>query len=111
MIFSPKQNMIQKVVFVWDCDVSLNLQEANGTYPYILDRNEGNNIASKGIENMFSEELFSGFTNTITRSKDIQKLILIAVEKDFTDFILSRNDLDDFIKFKPLFTYINSLSD
>ncbi len=110
--FFSKTKHDTKVVFVWDCDVSLNLQEANGTYPYILDRNEGNNIASKGIENMFSEELFSGFTNTITRSKGHTKTDFDSSrKKDFTDFILSRNDLDDFIKFKPLFTYINSLSD
>ncbi len=110
--FFSKTKHDTKVVFAWDCDVSLNLQEANGTYPYILDRNEGNNIASKGIENMFSEELFSGFTNTITRSKGHTKTDFDSSrKKDFTDFILSRNDLDDFIKFKPLFTYINSLSD
>jgi predicted ATPase len=54
-----------KVLFVWDCDVTqkniVSLQPENKTYPYIFEKNEDNKVAPKGIENMFPEELFENF--------------------------------------------------
>lgn len=99
-----------KVVFVWDCDVNYKLNPVNNTYPYVLEKNIDNNISEKGIENMFSESLFSGFTNTINKSNGD---VIISFDgnrkKDFTNFIISRDNPNDFIKFKSLFSYISSL--
>lgn len=51
---APHEN---KVLFVWDCDVTYQLNECNNTYPFIFSANEGNKIAKKGIENLFNDKL------------------------------------------------------
>lgn len=99
-----------KIIFVWDCDFSSKLAEANNTYPYVFAKNPENYIATSGIENMFSAELFDNFKKTINLADGSQ---IVEFDKSckskFEDFILARNDKADFSKFKPLIDYIESL--
>lgn len=98
------------VFFVWDCDVSYALQSSNNTYPYIFQLNANNQIAKKGIENLFPEELFANFTKTISLpGKDPIKEFYEHGKRDFERFVLERNQLSDFENFKALFEYINSV--
>ena len=101
--FFSRANHKKNVFFVWDCDVTFNLNETNNTFPYILEKNDSNSIAEKGIENMFSESLLSNFTTTKTDSWGrIQKTFDGTRKKDLIDLILQRNNKTDFINFEPL---------
>ena len=92
-----------KVLFLWDCDANYSLKEQNNTHHYILPVNQENQIAVKGIENMFPESLFQNFKKTITRSLG-QEIIQFdeSRKKDFEQYVLERNNLADFVNFKAL---------
>ena len=108
--FFCRANHKNKVIFVWDCDVKLNLKEQNQTYPYIFEENSSNTIAKKGIENLFSPDKFNGFIRTITDSKGNKiESFDESRKKDFTNFILSRNEKADFVKFENLISKINEI--
>lgn len=99
-----------KVVFVWDCDATYELSEINNTYPFVLEKNPLNLIASKGIENIFPTELFGGFLKTITLSQG--KVITEFDEsrkRDFEEHVLARKTDADFINFDPLIQKLRSL--
>jgi len=99
-----------KVVFIWDCDVNYKLNETNKTYPYILSRNEENTIAKKGIENMFHNSLFSNFITKIKKSNgEIIKNFDESRKRDFEQFILNRNNKNDFIKFDAMIKEIERI--
>lgn len=97
------------VVFIWDCDVGFNLKEDNNTYPFILSKNEQNSIATKGIENMFPEELFDGFKRTITDSRGVKTEFDGSLKKKFEEFILNRSNKADFANFSSLFAKLDSI--
>lgn len=99
-----------KVVFVWDCDASFPLTEANQTFPFTFSVNEGNHYAKKGIENLFPETLFSGFLKTITLSQG--NLIIEFDEtrkRDFESHVLTHSTPSDFEKFAPFIEKVRSL--
>jgi len=94
--FLSRTDHSNKVIFVWDCDVNIQAQESNNTYPYILPKNTENTIAKKGIENMFPSSLFGDFVKTINMSDG--KVITEFDEsrkRDFESFIIDRNDIND----------------
>lgn len=99
-----------KVIFVWDCDVSPSLQAANNTFPYELERNNENDIAKKGIENIFPASLFSSFIKTIILSDGTEKKEFDESRKrDFEKFILKRNDAADFSNFSLLISEVERI--
>lgn len=103
-------NHKNKVIFIWDCDVKFKLQEKNQTYPYIFEENTSNKIAKKGIENLFSEDMFDGFIRTMIDSKGIEtKSFDESRKKDFTNFVVGRNEKADFVKFEGLVNKINEI--
>jgi ABC-type branched-subunit amino acid transport system ATPase component len=105
--FLSKTQHKNKVIFVWDCDVTLQLQVTNTTFPFTLPKNSANSIAKKGIENMFPEELFEGYVKTITTSDGkIIKEFDENRKRDFEKFIISRNNADDFQQFSSLISEI-----
>lgn len=63
--FLSKTKHQNRVLFVWDCDVSFSLPEENNTYPFVLPRNEDNTLVRTGIENAFPQSLFDNFIKTI----------------------------------------------
>jgi len=100
-----------KVLFVWDCDVNYSFTVTNNTFPFFLERNMKNSIATKGIENIFPEELFKDFKKTITLSNgDIKTQFDDTRKRDFEAYVLNRSNLADFEGFKPLFNYIDSIN-
>lgn len=108
--FFLRASHTNKVIFLWDCDVSYPITGANNTYPYFIEKNNENTIAIKGIENIFPENLFDDFIKTITRSNgDIKTEFDETRKRDFEEFVIKRNNVDDFDNLKPLFEYINSL--
>ena len=99
-----------KIIFVWDCDASIGDQESNNTYPYVLPNNYNNAIAKKGIENMFPASLFDNFQKKITLSRgDVITEFDEARKRDFESFIISRNNIDDFRNFTPLYSEIDRI--
>ena len=66
--FLSRTDHSNKVIFVWDCDVNIQVHESNNTYPYILPQNPDNSIARKGIENIFPVNLFDSYKKTIDLS-------------------------------------------
>lgn len=99
-----------KVIFVWDCDVNWQCTGGQATYPFIFERNHENQIAKKGIENLFPDNLFDGYSKTITRANGEATREFDSSEKrEFEEFILTRNNIDDFSKFKSLIAEIERI--
>jgi predicted ATPase len=93
----------KRVIFVWDCDGSQTVTETNNTFPFVIPKNPGNTIAKDGIENAFPEQLFTGFTKTITRSNGAMLTEFDEARKrDFEGFVLGRSRQDDFSHFASL---------
>ena len=99
-----------KVLFVWDCDATYELPETNQTYPFIFSKNEQNNFASKGIENLFSTDLFNGFLKTTTLSQG--RVITEFDEsrkRDFEQRVIAIAKPADYENFRPLVEKLKSL--
>ena len=108
--FLAKTQHKNKVLFVWDCDVSTGLEPQNNTFPFVLPRKIDNSIAKKGIENAFPVEIFSGFTKTITLSNGTTISEFDESRKrDFELFVISRNNLSDFSHFSCLIAEIERI--
>lgn len=108
--FLSKTDHRNKAVFVWDCDVGFNLQEANRTYPLTLARNEKNALARKGIENAFPEHLFTGHTKTITRANGDERREFDESQKaEFAAKICNEASRDDFAHFEGLIREIERI--
>lgn len=105
--FLSKTQHENKVIFVWDSDVTIQEHDANNTFPFTLPINPANNIAKKGIENMFSESLFNDFVKTITMSDgNVITEFDTTRKKDFEQYVFTRNTADDFQNFSSLISEI-----
>lgn len=108
--FFAKIQHTQKVLFIWDCDVNKIPNDENNTFAYKFEKNNENNIAKKGIENIFEEDLFNNFSTKIEYSKGDKKVEFDQRRKaDLETYILSKNDINDFQKFKSMIDYINKI--
>jgi len=105
--FLSRTDHINKVIFVWDCDVNLQVKPSNNTYPYVLPHNPENAIAKKGIENIFPSCLFDNFKKTITLSDGVVITEFDPSRKrDFESFIIGRENPDDFKHFSSLISEV-----
>lgn len=108
--FFAKAQPEKPVLFIFDCDVNFNLTETGNAFSIILTRNTENNIADHGIENLFSEDLFNGFTTSIMSSRGVETCKFDeSRKKDLEVFILDRNNLADFEKFSSIREKITSI--
>ncbi|NOT49428.1 MAG: ATP-binding protein [Acidobacteria bacterium] len=108
--FLSKIHRANKVIFVWDCDVTVPEEANNHTYPFAFPKNEDNEIVKKGIENMFNPDLFATFVKTITMSDGtIIREFDSTRKKDFENFIIDRNNMDDFVRFDALIQEIKRI--
>ena len=108
--FFTRATHTSKVIFVWDCDAKYSLTETNNTYPHILFANPNNSIALSGIENMFAEDLFCDFKKIITRSIGTSSVEFDETrKKDFERYVIERSSKDDFVNFKPLIDFVNTI--
>jgi hypothetical protein len=98
-----------KVVFIWDCDAEKcrNKTDGKNTYPFVFEKNDSNNIAKSGVENLFPECLFTGY-KTVTKKSNGRTIEQFDndTKNKFLEFILSRNNEDDFENFIPLIEFI-----
>ncbi|WP_179362679.1 AAA family ATPase [Nitrosopumilus oxyclinae] len=102
-----------KLLFVWDPDVEnyRNLETKNKTYAYTFLKNISNNLCDKGIENLFSIEMFDGFTKTITDDATQETIIEFNAKKyknDFLDRMMLKGEIE-FQNFKPLFDHVRTI--
>ncbi|MCI5113430.1 MAG: ATP-binding protein [Candidatus Electrothrix sp. AW1] len=109
--FFTKAPHDNKVLFVWDCDVKYNkLTASNNTYPFIFEKNNENNLAKKGIENLFPSSLFSGMIKRTTLSQgDTIEEFDGSRKRDFEKLIMERNNPDDFKLFAPFIEKVKEL--
>lgn len=105
-----------EVLFVWDCDVSKykDLEEKNKTNIFVFNQNGKNLIAKKGIENLFSEDLFTDeYVKEVTiKERGVEKTEKTFPESqknNFLKFILNKNQKEDFSNFEPLSGKIEAL--
>lgn len=99
-----------KVIFVWDCDASIQLTPENKTFPYILPYNPDNQIARKGIENAFSEQLLINYIKTITTSNgQVIREFDETRKRDFTQHVCDNGTKADFSHFQGLVTEIERI--
>lgn len=99
----------RSVIIVWDCDATTytTLPVVNKTAPFVFVKNEDNGIYKKGIENLFSEDRFNGFTKSITTSFGDTTIEFDGARKaDFEQSIMDRNEPSDFTLFQPLIDMI-----
>ena len=108
--FLSRTNHVNKVIFVFDCDVTYSLSASENTYSYFLPKNEDNVIAKTGIENMFPSYLFDSFKKVITMSNGvIIEEFDGSRKRDFEQYILDRSNLDDFNNFQSLVAEIKRI--
>lgn len=101
-----------KAIIVWDCDADYtNLSSKNNTYPFAFEYNAENSLAVKGIENLFDEELFTGFIKTITWPGGGKREFHEGSKVKFEEVILGRGNRSDFVRFDPLIKKIKELLD
>jgi predicted ATPase len=108
--FFSKLEHKNRVLFVFDCDVSFSLTEAGKTIPFFFEKNEANTIASSGIENLFDVTLFDGFTKKISLPGQTEIVQFHEGSKrEFEEFILNRNCIADFVNFQTLVDAVNGI--
>lgn len=108
--FFSRMEHKNRVLFVFDCDVSFSLTESGNTIPFFFTRNEANTIASSGIENLFDVSLFDGFTKKISLPDQLEIVEFHEGSKrDFEHFILNRSCIADFINFQTLMDAVNGI--
>ena len=111
--FFCKSNTKAKVVFVWDCDCNefRNLTRENGIIPFVFKNNEDNSFTSKGIENLFSEELFDEdlLSSSPLPNGPRRKTLAGNMKNIFLERITVRNNPQDFENFKELEDVIRGL--
>lgn len=109
--FFKRVNHTNFVLFVldWDQDTS-SKTESNRTFVHSLLKNELNQLANKGIENIYPEKLFDGFIETKKDSLEREeKRFDYRRKKDFLSKILRLEDKEDFENYKILIEKINTI--
>ncbi len=101
----PHQN---KVLFVYDCDVTKSLIQTDSTFEFTFSPNKGNSKVLKGIENLFSEDLFCEDFYP-TKPKDDGGFQSSLDKKKFEEHLMQRNNPDDFENFDPLISFIKDI--
>jgi ABC-type molybdenum transport system ATPase subunit/photorepair protein PhrA len=106
-------NMTKKVLFVFDCDAQnkiKNLEESENILKYCFIKNTNNSIDTKGIENLFSPELFEGlYTESKSSNGDVKKTFESNKKKEFEDRILDKAEAIVFENFSSLISRIKKI--
>lgn len=107
----------KKVLFVWDCD-SINKvrgkDETVNVFKFCFNKNESNKICHKGIENLYSEDVFTDDLLKIVKITQNEKT---EIKKEFPDNnknkflnkIKQQTSKDIFANFHPLIDKIKEL--
>lgn len=106
--FFVKMPHKNKVLFIYDCDVTTSFSEENQTFGFIFDNNSSNTKVKKGIENLFSEEHFKDEFYPIKEKEDggIQS----SLDKvNFEKYILENSSSEIFKNFNPMIYKIKQI--
>ncbi len=108
--FFSRVHHTNKVLFVWDCDASFPIVDANQTYPFFFAVNDENRLSKRGVENLFPEALFAGFLKTISPSQGAPIVEFDESRKrDFEAHVLTNASTSDFNKFSTFIDKVRSL--
>lgn len=103
-------------LFIWDCDVKNeinNLKESEKVFKFCFEKNVSNTITDKGIENLFSNELFDA--KYYISTKPIKKDFGIEIENKefdknlFCEDVCKLSDPKEFQLFMPLIEKIEAI--
>lgn len=106
--FFTKMPHSNKVLFIFDCDVSTKLESSNRTYSFIFDKNINNEKVKKGIENLFDKEHFKEEFYPL-KSKDDGGIQSSLDKPKFEAYILNNASQSLFKNFEPLVNKIKEL--
>ena len=111
--FFSRVNHGGKVVFVWDCDVSHGLQAAHGVYPFIIQKNINNQLATKGIENVVPESVFTeDFVKVINLPGRAPVREFYEVRKqEFSQHVVANGSKEEFGGFRPLIEEVRRIAE
>lgn len=104
-----------KVLFVWDSDVEpelgKQLTSKNNTIPFFFPKNLANQLAQRGIGNLFTERLMADMTiKTLNPGGSIRSETFSRDYKGrFESRVLSRANLEDYVMFESLYLKVISL--
>jgi len=108
--FFSRMDHKNDVLFVFDCDVSYRLQDSGNTYSFKFSCNKENDIATTGIENLFSSKLFEGFITTVSKPDGSELKTFHSPSKGgFEKFVIERNNKQDFKNFELLLQFVKKL--
>jgi len=102
-----------EVLFIWDCDyATTDLTACNKTTPFTIPKNNENQLAKRGIENAFSEEMFEGFvTTSVTSTGCEHKNFDSSRKKDFARHIVDNASKKDFENFSQVIDMLHRLKE
>jgi len=104
------------LLFVWDCDSASmvrGLTETAHCYKYVFDQNQANTLITRGIENLYSQNLFTDELFDIeTKSigQGIQTNKILSKDR-FLAKVVSLNDVTQFLNYESLITKIRTILD
>ncbi len=117
--FMALQSSGNKILFIFDTDAKKEFNVCKGTkdnnlIPFLIPQNEKNTICSVGIENLFDikffEDSFIDREKFYTRKNDNKGGYSFELDKKrFCDYLLERNNKDDFANFNLLFNKISEV--
>ncbi|MGU9977409.1 MAG: AAA family ATPase [Candidatus Oxydemutatoraceae bacterium WSBS_2016_MAG_OTU14] len=106
----------KKFLFVWDCDCNCktyrDLEESSNIFPFIFSQNKENNIASNGVENLFSEESFPKEFYKIIQDPELDsetKNFKGNKKAEFFQHACKEGTKESFVNFKPLCEKIKNI--
>lgn len=101
-----------QVLFVFDCDVKTEYESNENCHFYIFEKNNKNPKVKDGIENMFSQELFTDdfYKKKVQSRKDGGRIQIFELDKPkFLDYILKKGTKAELEGFQPLINKIKEI--
>ncbi len=117
--FIKRTDIQKKVLFVWDCDSKKGVDKKidnKNVLKFCFEKNELNTICTKGIENLYPENMFtSNLLKKITIEEDGSKIEKKEFpdnkKNEFLEKVKKENDKGIFENFNPLITKIKEVFD
>ena len=111
-----KDKKAQTTFYIFDYDVKTELANSNFVstshhHCLVLPENNINSFAKKGIENMFSKEILPENRKLVYDSgvDDYSANYEKLNKNNFENYIKTRNNIDDFKNFRPIFEMIEEI--
>ena len=106
--FFTKMPHDNKVLFIYDCDVTTKYESMNETHAFIFEKNPENEKVKKGIENLFSQEHFKDDFYPL-KDKDDGGVQSSLDKPKFEEYILNNASTELFKNFEPMVNEIEKI--